>query len=110
SAWQAHPRPQAAAWRRLQRDLAAVAARHVAGDGEAEAGAATVRIALRLEAVEGLEDDLPLVRRDAGTVVVDQHLDPPCRDLQRDRHLRAVHQSVLDQVGERAPEGRGAKL
>ena len=45
----------------------------VAGDGEAEAGAAAVDIAGGVEPVERPEHRLALLRRDARAVVVDGH-------------------------------------
>src|SRR5262247_1394796 len=60
------PEPCAeAAQRRLQQgQVAAVAAGDVAGDGEAEAGAAGLRVARGLEAEEGAEHVLAPLRRD----------------------------------------------
>src|SRR5690348_7216042 len=61
----------------LQPDRAAVDFGDIADDGEAEAGAGLVGV----EARAALEDRLALRRRDAGSIVLDQDLDPLVRDL-----------------------------
>src|SRR4051794_5247436 len=68
---QAHARAHAAERALVERDVAAMGARDVAGDGKAEARAALVLVARLVEAHEGLEHLLAQLRRDAGAVVVD---------------------------------------
>ena len=57
--------------------------------------------------VEALEDALEGMRRDAGTVVVDDGLDLVADAPQRDAHLAALRRErpgILDQVGDHLPE------
>ena len=58
-----------------QRDLAAMAASNVPGDGKPEASAALVEIARGVEPVEGAEDFLELCGRNAFTVIIDKNVD-----------------------------------
>ena len=55
--------------------VAAMPADHVARDGEAEAHAAGLDIARRIETEKRLEDVFARFRRDSRTVVVDDDLD-----------------------------------
>ncbi len=55
----------------LARDLAAVRARHVARDGEAEADAAGFAVARRFDAPERREHEFELVLRNSGPLVGD---------------------------------------
>ena len=57
----------------------------VAGDGEAEAGAAFVLIARVVEPQERLEHILAQGRRDARPVVVDRHREPAMIAMAGDR-------------------------
>src|SRR5262245_49733369 len=68
-----HGRAQAAHGGLAERDVAAVAAGDVAGDGKTEACVARVLVAAVAEAVERAEHILALRRRDARSVVV--HVD-----------------------------------
>ena len=70
---------QAAIGRGFQPDVAAMAARHVARDRQAEPDAAGRRIARRVEPDERPEHALAVRRRDAGPVIVDQDIDPVLR-------------------------------
>src|SRR3954462_4978764 len=72
-------RPQAAHRTVVEGDVAAMAARNVAGDRQAEAGAAFVLVARRVQPEEGAEHVLALLGRDAGAVVIDDHGQPPAR-------------------------------
>ena len=71
-----HPRTQAALGRRLQPDVATMTARHVARYGQAKADAAGQWVARRIEADERPEHAGSISRRDAGSVVIDQDIDP----------------------------------
>ena len=66
---------QAALRRCFECDIAAVAARHVAGDRQTEADPAGRRVARRIETGERAEDTVALGRRDARPVIVDQDVD-----------------------------------
>ena len=83
SARQVDAGAQAALRRGFEPDVAAMAARHVAGDRQAEADAAGRRVARRIEADERPEHAIPIGRRDAGSVVVDQDVDPVGDDDRR---------------------------
>ena len=73
---QMDPGAQPAPGRGLQPDVPAMAARHVAGDGQAEADAAGQRVARCIEPDERPEHAGSISRRDAGSVVIDQDIDP----------------------------------
>src|SRR5260370_25890075 len=57
-----------------ERDVAAMRARDVAGDGKAEPGAALILVAGVIQPQEWLEHFLAHLLRDARSVVVDRHL------------------------------------
>ena len=67
----AHRGPQAAERALGERDVAAMAAGDVAGDGQAQARAALVLVARLFEPQEGFEDLLALAFRHARPVVID---------------------------------------
>src|SRR5688572_27231493 len=71
-----HGRAQAAERAVAERDVTAMRARDIAGDGEPEAGAAFVLVARVIKPQEWLEHFLAHAGRDAGTVVVDGHGQP----------------------------------
>src|SRR5262245_64764073 len=73
---QAQDRAQAAHGRVGEDEIATMAARDVAGDGEAQPDTTGFRIPRFLEAIEGPEHFLALLRRHAGPVVVHGDLDP----------------------------------
>ena len=64
----------------------------VEGDGEAQARSRFVEIAGIVEADEGAEGIRPLVRRDAGAVVIDQQRQHVVRDP--GRHLHGFRRSA----------------
>src|SRR5438105_15673217 len=76
SARQVHASAQAAVWRGFEAHIAAMAARHIARDRQAEANPAGRRIARGVEADERVKHPLAFSRRDARPVIVDQDGDP----------------------------------
>src|SRR5437763_16142488 len=76
SARQVHPGAQAAMRRGFEAYIAAMAARHIARDRQAEANPAGRRIARGVEADERVKHPLAFSRRDARPVIVDQDVDP----------------------------------
>src|SRR4029079_8897790 len=99
-------RPQAAEWRVAERDVAAVAAGDVAGDGEAKPGAALVLVAGVVEAQKRLERLVAHVRRNAGPVVVDRHREPAMIAVPGNGDSRSEARGVGDEIGEATFEGR----
>ena len=89
-----------------ERDVAAVRARDVARDGEAEAGAALVLVARIVEAQERLEHLLAQVRRDARAVVVDRDGEPAVIAVAGDRDRGRKARGVRHEIGEAALERR----
>src|SRR5438034_11027084 len=89
----------------LQPHIAAVAALHVAGDGEAEPDSGGRRVARRVEPDEGLEHPVALRQRDPGPVIVDEDIDPVFDRYARQPDMLAVTPGVGDQVGEAATQG-----
>ena len=78
----------------------------VAGDGEAEAGAALVLVAGLVESHERLEHVLALLRWDARPVVVDGDEEPAGLVVAPRRAMRvAVAGGIGDEIEEQAPEG-----
>ena len=76
-------------------------ARHIAGDGQAQAYPLAVGIAAFVEAVEGFEGVFVLVGRDAGAVIIDQDLDAArVGAADRDGDIFAVFAGVVDQIGQ----------
>ena len=95
--------PQAADAGCRRADVAAVRAGDVAGDRQAEAGAAFVLVARLVQPVERPEHVLPVRRRDAGAVVVDDDRD----ELRISRcaeypHVVGVALGVGDEVADAA--------
>ena len=90
-----------------QHKITAVAARDVARDAQAQAGAAGGPAARSLKAEEGLEDLLELGLGDARAVVEHLHFQPLGVVMQLDRGAAAVGAGVVDQVAQRALEQRG---
>src|SRR3984957_15468961 len=106
---QTQPGAQSALRRILEQDVAAVAARHVAGDGPAQPGTAGFGVARGIEPEEGAEHVLALGRRDARAVVVDQNLDRLLVLDHRHPDMLAVAPRIGDQIAEAAPHGVGAQ-
>ena len=102
-----HPddRPQAAHRAVVQRDVAAMAARDVAGDRQAETGAAFVLVARRVQPEEGAEHVFAPLGGNAGAVVVDDDGQPPARMRRPDAGLLGIAEGVADDVGEQPGEG-----
>src|SRR4029077_20755091 len=102
----AHIGAQAAERRIAERDVAAVRTRNVAGNGEAETGAALILIACVVQSQERLEHVVAHRRRNPRTVVVSGDIDPAVVAMAGDRHRRAVAAGIGHEIGEAALEGR----
>ena len=68
-------RSEPALGRRLEMDVAAMAAHDILGDGEAEADAAGRWVARAFETIEGPKHRLALIDGDARPIIVDHDLD-----------------------------------
>ena len=79
-----------------------MAARQVAGDGQAEADAAGRRVARAFQPQERLEDLLALAGRDAWPVIVDRHLDNVAEPSCVHHHTTCEAQGVFDEISEAA--------
>src|SRR5262249_6014638 len=108
SDWHLDGRPQAAERRVAERDVAAVGAGDVAGDGETEPGAALVLVARIVEAQKRLEHFLAHLQRDARPVVVDRHRKPAMIAVPGDGDGGGKARGVGDEIGQAALEGRRA--
>ncbi len=84
-------------------DIAAMAAHDVAGDGQAEADAAGLRIARFLDAVKRPEDLLTLVGGHAGAVIVDDDLDGFRALAGADADFLRVALRIADKIDQRPP-------
>ena len=90
--------------RGFEPDVAAVAARHIARDRQAEPDAAGRRVARGIEADEGLEHPLAFAGRDAGPVIVDQDVDAVLDRRRSTARHAAITAGIGDQVGEAAAQ------
>src|SRR5262245_48807834 len=106
---QAQDRPQAPHGRIREDKVAAMAARNVAGDGEAQPDTAGLRIARFLEAIERPEYFFPLLGRHARPVVVHGDFDGFRVALGADPDIVGIALGVADEVGEGAPHRLGAQ-
>src|SRR5258705_8217298 len=94
-------------------ELAAEQARQLAADRQAEARAAVLAAGRAVGLLEGLEDDLLLVRRDADAGIDDRERDRRRRE-RRDHELHLAFARELEGVGEQVledllqPRGVGA--
>src|SRR5579862_8629938 len=70
---------QSALRRILEGDIAALAARQIARDGEAEAEPSRVGVARRIQPMERTEDILALRRRNARPVIIDENIEAVAR-------------------------------
>src|SRR5664279_6424750 len=89
-----------------ERDVAAMRAGDVAGDGEAEAGAAFVLVAGVVEPQERLEHFLAHIGGNARSVVVDRDGQIAVIAVTLDRNRVRMPRGVGDEVGEAALERR----
>src|SRR6185437_16771613 len=76
--------------------------RDVARDGEAEPDPAGGRVARGIEAEEGAEDVLALGRRDARTVIVDEHVDALGDRQRRHPDVTAVAPRIAQEIADAA--------
>src|SRR6185312_3286776 len=95
---QMQPGAQPALRRGLEGEVAAMAARHVARDGEAEPDAASGGVARGVEPEERAEDRLALLGRDAGSIVVDHDVDGAAPGQRGQPDMAAVAAGVADQI------------
>src|SRR4051812_9122556 len=86
----------------LEADIAAMAAGDIPRDREAEAGAALIEVARRIQPVEWAEHCLVLRGRDARAVVVDGDGQPAAFVQAGQFDAVAVADGVADQIGEAA--------
>src|SRR5262249_13886644 len=93
-----------------ERHVAAVAARHVARDGEAEAHAAGVDVPRFVEPEERPEHVLVLVGRNARAVVIDLDLDRGAAAAGMNLGLAAMAQGVGQEVGQATLDGERTEL
>src|SRR5687768_9477549 len=103
---QAYDSAQAAGAGIGELDVAAVPSDDGAGDREAEADTARGAAARAFEAEERHEHALELLFRNAGAVVLDHDLERVLRQSEADAGAAAIAHRVLDQVAQRATEGR----
>src|SRR5690606_35226848 len=101
----AHDGPQAAHRAVAERDVAAMAAGDVAGDGKPEPGAAVIEVTRFVETHERLEDVLAARRRNAGTVIVDDDGQRTARMHRLDLDVLGIAQRIADDVGKQPVEG-----
>ena len=89
--------PQAPQRTVFQHDLAAMGPHDIAGDRQAKAGATggAARI--------GAEHAFTLIRRNAGTVVIDRDQDRTALGNGTQRHMPGMTAGVVHQVGDGAP-------
>jgi len=97
------PGAQATLGGRLKSDVAAMAARDVAGDRQTETDASGGWVARSVEAHEGPEHTAPVCGRNSRTVVVDDDVDPvgDCDTDQPD--MGAMATRIGDQITEATP-------
>jgi len=97
------PRAQTTLRGGLESDVAAMAARDVAGDRQTETDASGGRVARSIEAHEGPEHTAPVCRRNSWAVVVDDDVDPvgDCDTGQPD--MGAMATRIGDQITEATP-------
>src|ERR671924_1984087 len=98
-----HPGAQATSRRGFEPDVAAVAARHVAGDRQAETDAPGGRVARSIEADERPEHAVAVGRRDPRTVVIDENIYPVGDSDTGQPDLTTIPARVADQIGKATP-------
>src|SRR5471032_2803510 len=98
-------RPQPTHCTFIQHDIPAMRPGDVAGDGQAQAGAAALQVAALIQAVKGTEGFLPPPIRNAGAIVLHRDLRQPLIAGQAHRYLVAMLESIVDQVGQAAAQG-----
>src|SRR4051794_30007899 len=99
-----HAGAQSTQWRRLETDVSAVAARHVARDRQAEPDASGRLIARRVEPDERAEYALAFRLGNAGSIIVDQNVDSVIGRHRRQPDVPSIAARVCDQVAETAPQ------
>ena len=101
---QMNPGAQTALRRCLEPHVAAMAARHVAGDRQAKADATGRRVARRIEPHERPEHACPIGRRDAGPIVIDQNIDPVRYGDPGQPDMTPVAARIANQIGQAAAQ------
>src|SRR5215469_12514640 len=99
---------QTALRRILKRDLAAVTARHVAGNRQAETDSSGRRIAGGIEPDECAERAIPICYRYPGSVVINQDIDSVSGHDRSQPDVAAVAACIIDQVTYATTQGVGS--
>ena len=79
----------------------------IKGDGEAKSGSGFIQIAGIVETHKRPESMFAVLRRNAGTIVIDIEPQALVLDFPRHPHFQTITRRIADEIGQQAAKGVG---